>query len=371
MDQEQARRIGEELARGIDWQVFLALVDRHRIANLVYSNVSKAGGSLVPEAVLTALQGRARSDTARALRHTVELVTLARNLEALGIQVLALKGPLLSLRLYQDPASRHLKDLDILIHPGDLGRAEAWLLEHGYQRLDPPAGVGPRLLAAYRVGSHHFAYRQPVLGILLELHWRFHAWSPGQVERLWVHASERSILGGTLRQLDDDALLILLCEHGAQHWWFRIKWLSDVAMLLARKAPHSWTATLELAGTFDARLALAQAVLLCHWLYAVPVPESIHAFLLELPEAEWLGGQAVRAMNAPGDSAYANVLMRVVMGYRYPHTLDPGYSLFRHFRQIAFRLKDTQILPLPDWCCFLYYPLRPFLWLWRHRSRST
>ena len=379
--QEQATRIQERLAGGIHWETFIRLVDRHRVASLVCPFLARPGGGLIPEPAQAALLGRARKDSVNALRHAAELVRVKQGLAGQGIEVLPLKGPLLSQRLYGEPACRSLHDLDLLIHPGDLGRTDAWLLEQGYHRLEPEGSSSPRMIAAHMARTHHFVYRQDAGNLQLEMHWRFHDWQPEQVRQFWALSAERPALGASFLQPEDDALLILLCDHGAAHRWFRLKWLSDVAMLLARKPPETWATTLERAGTFQAEPALAQAVLLCHWLYGVEVPAAAQTLLREVPAAEWLACRALEALGTylgpgpareePGNIPGGHSLSQAWIDYRYKHQIKPAYSLFQHLARVAIAPVDAEILPLPERWYFLYYFLRPVLWLWRRVSSRS
>jgi hypothetical protein len=80
-------------------------------------------------------------------------------------------------------------------------------------------------------------------------------------------------MGTSFLNLKNGALLLFLCDRGAKHRWSRIKWLNDVAGLLAQERSFSWENILALADRFDLSLALAQADMLVHWLYGVPLPQ--------------------------------------------------------------------------------------------------
>jgi hypothetical protein len=101
----------------------------------------------------------------------------------------------------------------------------------------------------------------------------------------------RQWMGAPVRELPDIALLPTLCDHGAQHQWFCLKWLADVALLL-RAIPQSETDALRrLAGTLDLERPLAQAALLVNRLYGVPFPPGVAD-----PLAGWLADRALCAL---------------------------------------------------------------------------
>ena len=367
----QAARIAALLAGGIRWERLLYLVDRHRLGNLAYQNLQAQGAAGFPETARTALRARARKEATDSLRHTGELLRLQKSALEQGLELLPLKGPALSQRLYQDPSCRSLHDLDLMILPEDLQRADLWLKGDGYRRIAPELELGPRLLAVYQKRCHHFCYVHEQRQIMVELHWRFHAWSPGQVALLWDHSPSRpAFSGASLRQLDDDALLMLLCEHGGDHWWFRLKWLSDVAMLLADKSPDSWARTLEQAELFAVKPVLAQALLLCHWLYQVALVEPARGLIQELPEAGWLAGQGLLALYAPGDPASRTSIVMLWKRHRYGSVIGHGRSWLGQIALLGIRPEDAEYLPLPDSLYFLYYLVRPFSLVWRRLRRA-
>src|SRR5262245_54457784 len=69
------------------------------------------------------LAGERLAMSATALAATRQLVEIVAALEALGIQVMPYKGPMLALDAYGDPALRLFNDLDILVAPTDVDRA--------------------------------------------------------------------------------------------------------------------------------------------------------------------------------------------------------------------------------------------------------
>jgi hypothetical protein len=67
---------------------------------------------------------------------------------------------------------RHSIDLDILVQPAQVARAEqALLLAEGYTPLMHKPPLTAMQFKRYLQYSHHFLYRHPQSGITLELHW--------------------------------------------------------------------------------------------------------------------------------------------------------------------------------------------------------
>jgi hypothetical protein len=72
-----------------------------------------------------------------ASRQEAEAVRVLGALVAAGVEVVLLKGGDLRFRVYPDPATRPMADLDILVPPEQEGRARAVLEAFGYRCLEP------------------------------------------------------------------------------------------------------------------------------------------------------------------------------------------------------------------------------------------
>jgi hypothetical protein len=142
------------------WEVVKKCAARHGVAQLVayavHPHVSEA-----EKAWCDAVLARSWSSYRRSYG---DLERIAARLQGRGIQVLALKGPLLAARHY-DPAFLRMpsSDLDIAVRERDLEAACAALGEEGY--------ASKLSLRAARRFSHHIAMIHPA-GACVELHFR-------------------------------------------------------------------------------------------------------------------------------------------------------------------------------------------------------
>ena len=120
-----------------DWDLFIRLVDRHRVASQGYKNLSRFAANSVPEPVLVRLRERFHRNAERVLFKTAELVNILSRFEQRGISALSIKGPVLALQAYGDLVSRHVGDLDIMVPAKTVEKAEILLQQEGYQRTEP------------------------------------------------------------------------------------------------------------------------------------------------------------------------------------------------------------------------------------------
>ena len=364
-DCEQSKLIATLCADSIDWTAFQNLIDRHRVPVLVHANLAKYGGGNIPEEHWMSIQTRARKATALSLLQAAELTRLTRIFREAGIDLLPLKGTTLSLRLYGEPAVRSLRDLDLLVRTGDFDRAERLLLAQGYRRTSPDSEATPRMKSATRSRLQHHSYVHANRNILVELHWRVHDWNQKQLEELWNRSRDLQWNGTKLRHIEDGFLFLLLCEHGSEHEWFRLKWLSDVAMLATREDPPSPAALEALVQDLDLEISVGQTLVLIRWLYRIAPPEWMCAFAPADARSVSLASMALEVILSPREDIHRDPLRMLLHRSRYLQIQGRRSSVTRHLRNIALRPYDAGIVPLPDCLFWLYYVLRPFLWTWR------
>jgi hypothetical protein len=150
-----------------DVNAFLRFAYRHQLATYVYSTLR--GMDLVdalPRAVRTSVKASALRERGRIERLVAVQREVAAALVAAGIDVLFLKGPLLSHRYYGSVEARSIADLDILVaDPSDLPRVQGLLVQLGFE----PSFHVPLSMRLTLRFAHHFEYRRDDLP--LDVHW--------------------------------------------------------------------------------------------------------------------------------------------------------------------------------------------------------
>lgn len=342
----------------IDWNQFMKLARHHRVYPQIHA---EAGGGLIPSDVLQALAGDCRRNTWRMLALGGELDRVCRSLAERGVRSLALKGPALAQLLYGDVSLRTSKDLDILIPVADLELTERLLQKLGYAADDPI----PRGLGDWKWKIHHVAFTHPGTGIQIEVHWRLNGdiGKEPSFETLW-NARQPSALSSAVHMPGDDHLFMYLVTHGARHGWFRLRWLADIDRMVRRGA--DWAALVPLLRRYHALDQAGQALVLAAALLHTPIPRALQPRLSAgrgpMLAARALGfiADAVVLTTDPGAGDVSKDYKRYLFelkttGQKWRYALTRLYPSFR----------DAKAVPLPKPLYFLYFPLRPFVWLWR------
>jgi hypothetical protein len=134
------------------WHEVLRLAEWHRLGAVLYERLG--GLPDTPDWVSRELEETYLRQLARSvlIRQTRDVVLNA--LAAAGISAMLLKGAALVEILYEDPATRDMGDLDILVPPDQLDAAGQALIAHGF---GPESPTGYAKLRAHLLGRgwHH------------------------------------------------------------------------------------------------------------------------------------------------------------------------------------------------------------------------
>src|ERR1039458_5393604 len=130
--QEEARQ--QTFGAGVDWMEYIRLVDRHRTPALSWAALKRVPGLQIPEPARQELQKRSDACRMQAMRHCILLASMLKAFNRAGIPVMPLKGPILSLELYGDVGLRQSQDLDLMVMPEDLARAQVCLVSMGWRQ---------------------------------------------------------------------------------------------------------------------------------------------------------------------------------------------------------------------------------------------
>lgn len=217
------------LAAAANVDKLVQVATRHGVTGLVVRALEEAGATVPP--ALARISGRRRG---AALRHAREAVRLRDGLAEAGVQALFLKGVALSRRAFGRTTLRDAADIDLAVASDRVADAWAALVRLGYAPLSPRRPLLGHEWRLFMRLAKDASLRTAGSGPVVELHWRLSddlADPSLPPPTLWSRAVV--LPGETLATLPDDRLFAYLCAHGAAHGWARLKWLADVAALLA------------------------------------------------------------------------------------------------------------------------------------------
>jgi hypothetical protein len=232
-----------------------------------------------------------------------------------AIPVLLLKGAALAITCYEDPATRPMGDLDVLVSRAQLHEAARCLDANGFR---PWSGS---LVGERQSPRGHLVYSHVATGTLVELHWELRVFGRTQrraVREIWQGARPAAVEGSPLVMRPGHALPLLCAHMLLQHREPRLIWLYDLHRLLLKM--DAVEAMLARAAATRWRLGpcTALAVSRVHELFGTQIPEELRDWMREMLTRRDLqtrvAGQALSQAPTEAPTEYA---ISLLMGRNY------------------------------------------------------
>jgi hypothetical protein len=266
-------RLADLLEDSFNWPVFLRRAEDHVVVPLVAERLENCDPALIPPEIRARLRESRRAYAACSLQMTAELVRLLVRFAGAGLEALLTKGPALSVRCYGDPGMRQYGDLDLIVREKDIRRATQAMLDLGYEPRVPLTAIDAKKIPG------EYAFRKPGTHLLVEFHtertFRYHP-RPLQIEKLFERRASVAIDGRDVPVLSLEDELVLICVHGAKHFWEHLMWIADVAALISRQAPD-WDRATAVAREVGAERILRLGLRIACDELGAELPEQVEA----------------------------------------------------------------------------------------------
>jgi Uncharacterised nucleotidyltransferase len=271
---------GTASTRPVDWDRFAALASQHRVEPLVWRKLRLRSELELPATVALRLENADQRNALHCLTLTSCLVELADRLASDGITAIPLKGVCLAARYYDAVSSRHAGDIDLLVAPEDLARADRTLKEAGCVQISSKthAAVSDSFVEDPNF-VHHLSYLTRA-GVPLEVHFRLNqnpALLPLRVSEIIACATTVRFGKTDLLAMPDDLQFLFLAIHGARHEWERLQWIYDIALMVHKASPGEVRAWIDLAKRYGVYNPAIQSLAMAHHLLGVAVPPEVAA----------------------------------------------------------------------------------------------
>jgi hypothetical protein len=305
------------LAR-VNWPALLLLAENHGVTQLLAARTQTrsaqfppattagailpaecAAAELLPPEIREALAERRRAQLFYSLRMSAELFRLAQRFAAQQIAMLVIKGPALAAQAYGDASLRTYGDLDLLVRDADIAKATELMSGAGYQPQIPLCAI-----AANKIPGQYI-FRQPEARLLVEIHndrtMRYYP-RPLPIDKIFARGVRAEIDGREIPAPSIEDHLVVICVHGAKHFWERLMWIADVAALIARHPELRWEQAEQSAKDAGAETMLHGGLLLARSLLAAPVPANVLTRAQGDGAARKMADQVSRWLPAAGEN---------------------------------------------------------------------
>jgi Uncharacterised nucleotidyltransferase len=262
------------LTATLDWDLMMELAAEHSVLGVVAARLRNVAFSGVPPATREKLQSRIRSQQLFTLAMTAELFRILDEFTQAGIETILVKGPLVSLLAYGDPAVRSYVDLDLLVRHEAILQASRIMISQGFE-----ADVPEEAIRAGKIPGEYL-FKRPGTRQIVELHtektFRYYP-LPMRIADLYARQRRITLDGRQIPALSLEDELVLNCIHGAKHFWERLMWPADIAAIVACHPELHWERAQQAAQDVGAERMLRVALLLSESLLGVPVPSAMAA----------------------------------------------------------------------------------------------
>jgi hypothetical protein len=312
-----------EIAGGVDWDRFVRCVRFHRIEGLA-RNALWSAGVAVPPGAAQALSADAKAIAAANLQIAVEMDGLRSDFAKASVDLLFLKGLAVAALVYPRPLLKRSWDIDLLVDPEQLVQAVGILTARCY-RL-----VLPDRLAD--IESWHVRHKESVWTRDPGLHIELHSWLADH-RRLIPSIGRESP-----RQIVEIAPGIRVPTLAdASSLWFRLKWITDFAGLIASRAPAQIDRLYDRSQQLGSGRAAGQALLLAEMLFGSLAGTDLAAALRRDRATRWLSATAYRQLagnmdyREPTEVPFGTARIHLS---QLPLLPGPGFAVSEAARQI-------------------------------------
>jgi hypothetical protein len=270
--QDRQRLAG--LLRSADWTRLLVLAEDHGVAGHLAASLRCLKEDLFPPEIRQALAERQRARNFLTLRLTAELFRILDRFASEGIGALVVKGPVLAMQAYGDPAMRSYGDLDLLVRQPDIRRATELLSAVGFAPAIPLSAID----AGKIPGQYRFS--MPDSQLIVELHNdRTLRYFPRRLplEDFFARQIRVCLDFHEAPALSVEDELVFICVHGAKHFWERLMWIADVAALVSRQMGIDWERVADSAKAVGAERMLHTGLRLASNLLRAQLPGKVQA----------------------------------------------------------------------------------------------
>ena len=275
------------LMLNLDWDLLLELAEGHRVLGVMAARLKETAFAGVPVDAREKLQSRMRAQHLFSLSMTADLFRILEQFARAGIQSLLVKGPLVSVLAYGDPAVRSYVDLDLLVRHEDILAASRIMTSLGFEADVPEeAIIAGKIPGEYLFGR---AGTREIIELHTEKTFRYYP-RPMRVAELYARQRRVPLDGKEISTLSLEDEFVLNCIHGAKHFWERLMWSADVAAIVGRHPEIDWQASRRAAADVGAERMLRVALLLSEALLGVAVPAEMSASV----HADRTAGKLVR-----------------------------------------------------------------------------
>jgi hypothetical protein len=336
----------------VQWENLISLATKHGLLPILIHQVDRSTASTIPQSVRTHFQDVFKVQITRSQRLIKWLIELQQLFNQHEIELITLKGPVLTQRLYGELFLRPLSDLDVLIHPKDFPRCYQLLCQEGYQPAFQMDAQQQRWITR---GDREFTFQYQKN--ILEIHWFIdEPWFffPLNDQYFWDRLEWVSLSDQKVRALSVENMFLQLCFHGIRHRWERLLWVADLVQFFQQFPDLDWMSFWKWGEKNHFQRIIAMGMILAQELGKVNLPGNLGQEI-QADQTAWnLINHSLQNLFSPQGnnqskkSSYQTAVDELLYLLNTRENLRPKLELIKD-RLFVPKQSDWRTSHLPDW----------------------
>ena len=353
---ENDDRIRALLHEDLRWNEVMACAHEHKLGPLLHERIRAMGDSTLTPAQTEQLVEMSRDLAKDNLVCMGEMLWLSGLFQSAGIPAIPFKGPALACLAYRSFTHRTCVDLDFVVPQQYIPQTLKLLQDNGYlAQFDPveaqagERGPAPGQYAFAPTGKHRFVemHTQRTLRYFSR---------PLDLDEMFARLQPLEIGGRNVGTFSVEDLLVMLCVHGAKHFWERLSWIVDIAQLVTVNEVD-WTLLMSIAKKLESTRFLLLGLYLAHEVAGAALPAEILERARREKQVQWLAERVLGQFSGstvPGESVWSRAVFRI-------RSSDGMRQGLRQLIRLSMKPteRDRQAVKLPAMLSPLYVLLRP------------
>ena len=263
----------------INWDRFIPLVNYHGVGGVLFYWVRKLGlEKSLPLDVYRDLKDVYESFSHIWEDHKEVFKKIIMRFYEKGIEVILLKGAQLAHTDYPHFSLRPIEDIDLLVRRSNRSEIIRLMLEMGFSLYETNQTCDKFFLK--KTSKRH--RKETNIPIFIEVHSslqtpiRLNRSFRIDMDEFWNGSQEKAAVGFPSLQLCPTYNLIYLSAHLSHHYFSRLIWVYDIALLIhLHREEIDWERLEDLCGRMKVKSPLYHCLTLCRDFFQIPIPEKV------------------------------------------------------------------------------------------------
>ena len=264
----------------IDWDELYLRAEINCIKPQLWRLLHKISSPAIPEKIILKLATENRENLYKQLQNVSEYFQIKKLLDEAGIPAIPFKGFWLAHAFYGNLADRESVDVDLFIHPCDVGKIKAIMLQRGYVPEEPLSQLKDDYILNELCEYNFDMYEGKTRIYHFEFHWRVSLNVYGMninLNELQSHVKIGTLQHKELNIFTPSAnLLLAIMHHAGKDQLLQLKQVMDIAFIIKKHPDIDWEWVIKKVEKYTMENLLYVSVKMASILTGIKIPAIIN-----------------------------------------------------------------------------------------------